>query len=454
MKKIITVFLVTIFAAGIFGWFLSVAQAANIVDVNFPCPGGDIPGFPKCERIEDGVPTNDFVGYMLQAYQFGIGIVGIIAVGMIVYGGILIAWNTESIDKKGKGREMITSALTGIAVLFGSYLILNTINPELVKFNLATNIQAQCSDKKDNDGDGEIDYPKDTDCSSIDDPTEKADKKTLDEGLSALQNLCGENGDPVNILRLEGETPGIPNCEYRKMIYSGPTFSVGKNGDYYGELFSDPIKTNTMIWSYPYFIKAKGTSTARCLIYAYKKLKDNSKDAEDSIHKIDLDNDLAICSLNPDKKQKSSDSFGGLSDSVARERLNKAGIQINKSACKNIETDTNCTSLEGIPNNVVSTLEQLGEDCKNGFTVGRSASENYCSPVLTGGTEIAPHPKGSHGPGKAVFDLRSTGENDKNVGTWFNMGNRADKVCTSEAQKEFRKNCTTVEGNDHFHVEL
>jgi hypothetical protein len=439
MKKLLTTFLFAIFAAGIFGLFLGVAQAANIVDVNFPCPGGDIPGFPKCERIEDGVPTNDFVGYMLQAYQFGIGIVGIIAVGMIVYGGILIAWNTESIDKKGKGREMITSALTGIAVLFGSYLILNTINPELVKFNLTTNIQVQCSDGRDNDGDKKIDYPEDADCSSATDTTEALDKKALEEGLSALQNLCGENGDPAKISR-NPELPGkiSDNCEYRTMVYQGPEFKLGTDGDYYDELFDDTIKTNTKIWSYPYFIKEEGPKSAMCLIYAYKE-------GSSTITKIDLDNDLAICALNPKIKQKNGDTSTTESDSAARERLTKAGVQINKSSCKNVTTDTNCTSLEGMPNSAVLLLERLGNICKE---------NSACSPVLTGGTEVAPHPKGSHGPNKAVFDLRSTGEKDDLIGTWLKNETSVKTICTSEAQKTFRKNCTTVEGNDHFHVEL
>jgi hypothetical protein len=355
---------------------------------------------------------------MLQAYQFGIGIVGIIAVGMIVYGGILIAWNTESIDKRGKGREMITSALTGIAVLFGSYLILNTINPELVKFNLAANLPTS---------------------------TSPGFVASTTEALSSLQTLCGENGDPAKITRPAGEAPSNPTCEYRKMIYNGPSFEVGADGNYYGEVFNDPIGQNFMIWSYPYFISGTGagtgTSTAKCLIYAYKNLS-NKKSL---ITKIDLDDNLAMCSLNPDIKQKTSDIVETVKDSVARSRLISAGVQINKATCADVQTSTNCTSLEGMPDSVISLLEQLGGVCKE---------NNSCSPVLTGGTEVAPHPQRSHGPTKAAFDLRSTGAKDDLIGVWLGNNTSVKKICTSEAQKQFRKNCTTVEGNDHFHVEL
>jgi hypothetical protein len=342
---------------------------------------------------------------------------------------------------------MITSALTGIAVLFGSYLILNTINPELVKFNLNTNIPFQCSDKKDNDGDGKIDFPEDPDCSSVDDPSESNTGLSgeTSESLSALQTLCGENGDPAKITRPAGEAPSNPNCEYRKMIYNGPSFEVGADGDYYGEIFNDPIGQNFMIWSYPYFISGTGTgtgtSTAKCLIYAYKNLADKKS----SITKIDLNDNLAMCSLNPEIKQKSSDVTETVKDSAARTRLTNAGVQINKATCADVQTSMNCTSLEGMPDSAISLLEQLGGICKE---------NNSCSPVLTGGTEVAPHPQKSHGPTKAVFDLRSTGTKDDLIGTWLLNNTSVKKICTSEAQKQFRKNCTTVEGNDHFHVEL
>jgi hypothetical protein len=414
MKKILAIGIFSILAFS----FLSIltVQAANIVDVNFPCPGSDIPGFPECKPQPDGVPTNDFVGYMLQAYQFGIGIVGIIAVGMIVYGGILIAWNTESIDKRGKGREMITSALTGIAVLFGSYLILNTINPELVRFNLGRNL------------------PTSTSAGFIASTT---------EALSGLQTLCG-NGDPASITR-EPIIPGSDNCEYRTMIYEGRDFELGTNGDYYEEIVNDTITNNTKIWSYPYFINTSeggGTSTARCLIYAYKKLKDTKDGEDEKLTMMSLDSNLSLCSLNPEIKQKNS-GLSDLQDSTLRERLKNAGVQINKGPCPNVQTSTNCTSLEGMPSPVISLLENLGSMCKN---------NNTCNPVLTGGTEVAPHT--SHGPGKSIFDMRSTGEKDKVIGTWLKNNSSVKKICTSDAQMEFRKNCASKEDEDHFHIEL
>jgi|GEM_PF-1828818 hypothetical protein len=69
--------------------------------------------------------------YILKLYQFGFGIGGILAVLMIVIGGIYYSVS-GAVDKKSEGKEMITSALLGLLILFGSYLILQTVNPVLL----------------------------------------------------------------------------------------------------------------------------------------------------------------------------------------------------------------------------------------------------------------------------------------------------------------------------------
>src|SRR5207244_10918053 len=70
--------------------------------------------------------------YIKRIYQFGLAISGILAVGMIVTGGLFISISGGRPDRQNEGKEMIQSALWGIALLFGSYLILRTVNPQLV----------------------------------------------------------------------------------------------------------------------------------------------------------------------------------------------------------------------------------------------------------------------------------------------------------------------------------
>lgn len=108
----------------------TIAQTTTIpaatINVTFPCPSGEL-GVGGCpEMTTDSIPN-----YIVRLYQFGIGIAGILAVGMIIAGAIMYSIS-GAVDKKSEGKDMIISALWGVVLLFGSYLILKTINPDLI----------------------------------------------------------------------------------------------------------------------------------------------------------------------------------------------------------------------------------------------------------------------------------------------------------------------------------
>src|SRR5208337_1669799 len=63
---------------------------------------------------------------------------GVLAFGAIVFGGILYAASAGNPGKQSEGREWIKSALFGLLLLAGAYLILFTINPDIVSLNLPT----------------------------------------------------------------------------------------------------------------------------------------------------------------------------------------------------------------------------------------------------------------------------------------------------------------------------
>lgn len=100
------------------------AAASAAVDVSLPFLGGPY-------GLSNNTSSSSIAGYIANLYQFGIGISGILAVGMIVAGAILYSTSAGQGDKQKEGKEMITSALWGIVLLFGAYLILKTINPDL-----------------------------------------------------------------------------------------------------------------------------------------------------------------------------------------------------------------------------------------------------------------------------------------------------------------------------------
>jgi hypothetical protein len=71
-------------------------------------------------------------------YNFALMIGGVLAFGAIVYGGILYAASAGNPGKQSEGKEWVKSALLGLLLLAGAYLILYTINPNLVNLNLPT----------------------------------------------------------------------------------------------------------------------------------------------------------------------------------------------------------------------------------------------------------------------------------------------------------------------------
>jgi len=58
-----------------------------------------------------------------------------LAVIMIIWGGIQYM-STDAISGKSEAKNTIQNAIWGLLLAISAWLILNTINPDLVKFNL------------------------------------------------------------------------------------------------------------------------------------------------------------------------------------------------------------------------------------------------------------------------------------------------------------------------------
>jgi hypothetical protein len=88
-------------------------------------PLENIPGYPA---------TGDFYVYLSYIYKFGIGAVGVAAMLMIVIGAFMYVTSVGSPGGATTGKKFITDALLGLLLAMTSYLLLYTINPELVTF--------------------------------------------------------------------------------------------------------------------------------------------------------------------------------------------------------------------------------------------------------------------------------------------------------------------------------
>ncbi|EKD78378.1 MAG: hypothetical protein ACD_41C00355G0002, partial [uncultured bacterium] len=74
--------------------------------------------------------------YVNVVYAFALGIVGIIAVVLIMFGGLrwIAAAGNESIITEAK--EIITSAIIGLAIALLSFILLSFINPQFTSGKL------------------------------------------------------------------------------------------------------------------------------------------------------------------------------------------------------------------------------------------------------------------------------------------------------------------------------
>lgn len=92
------------------------------LEVGYPEVGGVRP-----EDTSIGLPT-----YVKYIFNFSLGIAGLIVFIVLVYGGFRYLTSAGNPTKMGDARDQIFAAFLGLAVLVGSYLILTTINPQLV----------------------------------------------------------------------------------------------------------------------------------------------------------------------------------------------------------------------------------------------------------------------------------------------------------------------------------
>ncbi len=129
-----------IIALTIFFALVAIASAASVVDETYRIPGGTIgPGSP---------PPNDWLSYARFLFPFAISVAAVLSVIMLVLAGLEMMTASESMRSDAK--EKIQNALIGLAIALGTYLILNTINPNLLNLRidtagLKTNSQTQQS---------------------------------------------------------------------------------------------------------------------------------------------------------------------------------------------------------------------------------------------------------------------------------------------------------------------
>lgn len=94
---------------------LSTIECHNTIDGGFSC---SVPWIAE---------------YITGIYDYGLSIGGILAAIILMAGGVLWLVSGGDASKVSKAKSLIFSSITGLIILFSSYVILYEINPELIK---------------------------------------------------------------------------------------------------------------------------------------------------------------------------------------------------------------------------------------------------------------------------------------------------------------------------------
>jgi len=108
-------------------------QAAEGKDLDTAFPEIKIPnkGDFSPQKVTTSVP--DYVAYLYYAL---IGISGLLALGVLISGGLQYILSSGRPDEIKNAKDRIFAALLGLLILFGSWILLYSINPSLVTFSL------------------------------------------------------------------------------------------------------------------------------------------------------------------------------------------------------------------------------------------------------------------------------------------------------------------------------
>ncbi len=90
-------------------------------------------GSPPTPSTMVDIPT-----LVSNVYNFAFLIGGLLAFGAVVYGAARYTFSAGNPGGQSDARDQITQAMLGLLLLLGAYVVLNTINPNLVSFQLPT----------------------------------------------------------------------------------------------------------------------------------------------------------------------------------------------------------------------------------------------------------------------------------------------------------------------------
>ncbi len=134
LPKILTIFFLLIFifqlTCLIFLFTLPIAGQASKIEFSPQVQGLDYT-FNSSDKT-----TRNIANYVGAIYKYAIGIVGILAAVVLMIGGVMWIIAGGNATAIGEAKAWIGASLTGLVLALMSYLILATVNPNLVNFKI------------------------------------------------------------------------------------------------------------------------------------------------------------------------------------------------------------------------------------------------------------------------------------------------------------------------------
>jgi hypothetical protein len=117
----------------VFSIFLLSSDVAEATTIKFK-PSTTIPGSEFVSNVEMDINSNSLGKLIVAIYNYGIGLVSVLAVVMIMLGGFKWIFAAGNATKISGAKSTIVSALVGLFLALGSWMLLYTINPALTTF--------------------------------------------------------------------------------------------------------------------------------------------------------------------------------------------------------------------------------------------------------------------------------------------------------------------------------
>lgn len=92
----------------------------------------EIKHYPNLPGYGTLTPETTPAEYIRYVFIFGLWILGIISLSMLIYAGLLWFFSGASSEAKSSAMRIVQNIVIGIFLFLATYLILNTINPELL----------------------------------------------------------------------------------------------------------------------------------------------------------------------------------------------------------------------------------------------------------------------------------------------------------------------------------